>query len=300
VASAGSNKLWVSKNTVGAYTANKLYSYTDVLAAEGPTLVAPADGYSDPVNTVTGKANEIAFSWERLSNGDEWKLYIAYDEAFTELVSSITKSGPGSDTPTIVVPVGPDRSGTNDPAGSQVNFMPGETYYWRVKAANPLYSPYSEARSFTIQPGVALVPSIGSPVNGGTVDTTTPAFSWSPVSGATQYEFELAVSTNFRAAIFKTTLSDTGIRPAVKLDEGMTYFWRVRASAPVVGDWSTIANFQVAEAPAPPAPAAPPVVVEQVPPPAPIAPAYIWAIIIIGAVLVIAVIVLIVRTRRTV
>jgi hypothetical protein len=49
---------------------------------------------------------------------------------------------------------------------------------------------------------------------------------------------------------------------------------------------------------------APPPAQEIVIPPAPtpeeIAPGYIWAIIIIGAVLVIAVIVLIVRTRRTV
>ncbi|MHC4501171.1 MAG: hypothetical protein ACYS21_18910, partial [Planctomycetota bacterium] len=56
--------------------------------------------------------------------------------------------------------------------------------------------------------------------------------------------------------------------------------------------------------PSPPAPApapAPEIVIPPAPaPPAPITPAYIWAIIIIGAVLVIALIILIVRTRRPV
>jgi len=115
-------------------------------------------------------------------------------------------------------------------------------------------------------------------------------------------------------------LAIAGIQPAVTLERGATYFWRVRAIEPVEGDWSTIANFTVAEeAPAPPDPVVvtttqPPDIIVEIPPappatvieipPAPaaeeIAPAYIWAIIIIGAVLVIAVIVLIVRTRRTV
>ena len=99
----------------------------------------------------------------------------------------------------------------------------------------------------------------------------------------------------------------------IKLERGKTYFWRVRALLPVAGDWSTAANFMVANLP--PAPT-PPVTIQQMPapvinipapppaqqiviPPAPapkeIAPAYIWAIIIIGAVLVIAVIVFVAR-----
>jgi len=313
-ASAGSNKLWVSKNTVGAYTTNKLYSYNDVLAGAGPTLVSPADDYSDPVNTVTGFANEIAFSWQRLSNGKAWQLGIYYDEACREKVTSHSVSGPGADAPTIVVPVGPDREDT-----AKVNFMPGTTYYWRVKCTDPLYSPYSEVRSFTIQPGVAMVPTIGSPANGATISSENPAFSWSPVAGATEYEFQLAAGTNFAAPLFTTKLAETGIRPTVKFDEGMTYFWRVRATLPVVGDWSTIANFTIAapaeekppevvvqpgQAPVvniPPITVPTPEVVVQPAPEAPtITPAYIWAIIIIGAVLVIAVIVLIVRTRRAV
>ena len=124
------------------------------------------------------------------------------------------------------------------------------------------------------------------------------------------------------------------------LDYNTTYLWRVRAQYPQEGEWSALANFTtMAEpvAPAPPVVQQPPVVVTQnpvpviempapvvnvqVPPPqqitipaaqqitipaaaqqvtTPISGGYLLAIIIIGAVLVIAVVVLIVRTRRPV
>jgi hypothetical protein len=203
------------------------------------------------------------------------------------------------------------------------NFQPGTTYYWRVAVSTPIGSGFSEIRSFVVQPTAASVPTIASPANGATVTTTKPAFSWTPVSGATMYDFQLSEGTAFAAPVYATQVANAGVQLPlnVTLEQGKTYFWRVRALQPVQGDWSTIANITIAEAvPAPPAPT-PPVVVQQMPapvinipaappaqqiviPPAPaekvINPTYIWAIIIIGAVLVIAVIVLIVRTRRTV
>jgi len=115
-----------------------------------------------------------------------------------------------------------------------------------------------------------------------------------------------------------------------------TYYWRVRVNiaGPVKSPWSATRMMTVGtlpevggppvvieQPPAPviavpptpeititapeitiPAPEPVPSIVIPAPPaaPAPITPAYIWAIIIIGAILVIAVIVLIVRTRRPV
>jgi hypothetical protein len=112
------------------------------------------------------------------------------------------------------------------------------------------------------------------------------------------------------------------------------YYWRIRvaANAPLQSAWSETRSFTIQEAkvtppvnittaPAPtftipaivptitmPAPVitmpAPPAATTITIPPAPapqqVSPSYIWAIVIIGAVLVIAVIVLIVRTRRPV
>jgi len=115
----------------------------------------------------------------------------------------------------------------------------------------------------------------------------------------------------------------------------VTYYWKVRADSdgPIYSPWSAIRMFTIGALPEiqppveiiiPPAPPAPQIVLPPTPapvpapeiifqtpppppdivippapaPPAPITPAFIWAIVIIGAILVIAVVVLIVRTRR--
>jgi len=140
--------------------------------------------------------------------------------------------------------------------------------------------------------------------------------SWSPVSGATRYEFQLALNPDFTAPVVDTEVASTSIQ-AINLDTGTDYFWRVRATMPVLGDWSTIARFMIVALAPPPAPlliitkAPPPVINIPTPPPAQhivippqptpqqIVPGFIWTILVIAAVLFIAVITLIVRTRTT-
>ncbi|MFC1917776.1 WD40/YVTN/BNR-like repeat-containing protein [Chloroflexota bacterium] len=305
---AGGGKLWAVK-TNGT---NKLYSFTDTLNNGGPAMIGPADLFQNKVNNVTGKANEVQFTWERLSKATEYKLYIAYDAGFDESVTTITVDDDGS---TVVQSVGPERTGT-----ALVNWQLGETYYWRVKVTAPLYSSYGETRSFTVEPGVALVPTVLAPANGASESKQKPSFSWSPVSGTAKYRFVLANNPALTAPIVDITTSSTAYAMTTVLAYGETYYWAVKSIEPVEGAWSAIANLSVMDAPVAPTP---PIVIEQVPapvinlppqpapppdiiippaPPAPaqIAPAYIWAIIIIGAILVIAVIILIVRTRRTV
>jgi len=90
------------------------------------------------------------------------------------------------------------------------------------------------------------------------------------------------------------------------LQYSTTYYWRVRAVVGTVTSGWTEASFTTMAKPVPPQPpivippANPPPIINIPPAPAPVytTPAYLWAVIIIGAILVIAVIVLIVRTRR--
>ncbi|MFC1942786.1 hypothetical protein ACFLWU_06190 [Chloroflexota bacterium] len=306
--SSGSNIITLLDATSQAY-----YTMTDTLASGTVLeLAAPAEGFQNAINPVSGNSQDVAFSWSKPTTGT-----IAYDVRIwasdgSTILTTASRAATDGATPNLLI--GPNQSGTQ-----VLNWAPGQTYYWNVRTSSPIYSPWSEKRSFTIEPLGAQVPNVLSPVNGGEISNTNPAFSWSPVAGTTSYEFQLGLSTNFGKALTSETVAATGTRPLVKLDAGMTYFWRVRAVAPVMGDWSAIANFEIAEPPAaaappieiiqtpPPViqiPAAPPANVIQIPaapaPPAQIAPSYIWAIIIIGAVLVIAVIVLIVRTRRSV
>jgi len=311
---ASAGKLWAVK-TNGT---NRLCSFTDGLAAAGPALLSPPEAFSDKVNNVTGYANEISFSWSRPSTAKAYNLYLAYDDGFDELVTTVTVPASGTTTKsTVVQNVGPDQADE-----AKVNFMPGTTYYWRVKATEDLFSQYSETRTFTVEPGVALVPTILSPVNGKADTSQMPSFSWSPVSGTGEYQFVLANNVNLSTPIVSIKTVNTGYAMTQELAFGESYYWAVKSLAPVEGGWSAIANFTVKEKPVAPTP---PVIVKEVPAPvinippapapiqppeivippapAPTAPVPQWAllaIIIIGAVLVIAVLVLIVRTRRAI
>ena len=198
--------------------------------------------------------------------------------------------------------------------------FPGTTYYWRVRVggmpgvapcllACPMLSKWSETRSFTT---AMLVPVRCSPICGAEDITLTPNFSWSVVSGATGYDIEVATNEDFDPILASGTASINAWDGIPQLDYDTTYYWRVRAVKDgVVGAW-TYCLFSTEEVP-PEAPAAVWVcpqcgltftseaallshIDEAHAPPS--TPAYIWIIIGIGAALVLAVLILIVTTRR--
>ncbi|MBI2860914.1 MAG: hypothetical protein HYX91_05340 [Chloroflexi bacterium] len=306
-ASSGSTKLWAIDTAAAS-----LFSYTDTLADTPPPPTGPVAGANVEFNPVSGQAFQVAFAWSRPSEATAYQLQIALDNGFTQVTGDFAIATTSS-TPAAVV--GPA-------AANLLSFNPNTTYYWRVRATTPVKSPYSEVRSFRTASLVMPIPPVLSPENGAINVPQTPGFSWGTVAGATQYEFQLAAAphaASFQSPLATAKVAETGVRPIVKLDYDTTYFWRVRVSTPFVGDWSSIANFTVRQAPAepppppveiiqqpppqivlPPPPPPPPdiIIPPAPPPPAPITPAYIWAIIIIGAILVIALIVLIIRTRR--
>jgi len=298
-----------------------MQSYTEYLYGPdaAPAPVYPVEGHKIPVNSINGAVNAFIFKWAApLANslfGYSFDINIYLDEAGTILVGADVATGAALF----------DGATGVEPSGlAALAFAPvaGTTYYWKVRTAAglPLQSYWSPMQSFTVQQLTAIVPAVGSPEVGASINNVAPAFSWSPIAGATMYKFELSTNAAFLSIVYEAEVPTAGamLPTVMTLERGEQYYWRVKALAPAEGEWSTVANFVVAEEEAL---APPPVVIEQTPapviniPPAPpateivipaapaeevIAPAYIWAIIIIGAVLVIAVIVLIVRTRRSV
>ncbi|MFC1931752.1 WD40/YVTN/BNR-like repeat-containing protein [Chloroflexota bacterium] len=230
---AGVTKLWAINSD-----AMTLFSFKDTLAINGPSLTAPADGFKVTVNPVTGRANQLIFSWKSLSdNIDEWDFVIATDADFDEAVLDEPVVAAADEGDTVSQVVGPYVS-----TAFGIDFMPNTTYYWKVRvdAAGPIRSQWSEVRSFN--------------------------------TGDLQV-FEPVVINQPPAPIIS-------VPPAPEI------------------------TIEVPEIvmPAYPAPApAPEIVIPPAPEPTAPIPAYaLWAIIIIGAVLVIAVIILIMRTRRPV
>jgi len=208
--STGSTNLWAVSD--GA----ELFNYEDSVAQVGPTLKSPANGFTVPMNEISGDPADVNLVWE--SQSDEvaqFTVEVALDEDFDEPWTDF-------DEPTVADAM--DEGDVLNAFLDGPSLMPGETYYWRAKAIDPVESPWSETRSFTI------------------AEADAPA----PVT----------------------------IQPA--------------PPAPVI-------TIEVPPAPAVTLPA--PVV--QMPAVSPAIPSsLLWAVVVIGAILVIALIVLIVRTRK--
>jgi hypothetical protein len=303
-----------------------MQSYTDLIigSAVVPVPTYPRNDAIIGVNSIAGGVNTFNFMWTAPTAGSaggyRFDIQVYMDELGI-VPAAVQQNG--------IAPVFAD-GGTGSYLSSTPVFafvpVAGETYYWRVRvsAGFPVQSFWSAMQVFSVQQLQAVVPEIGSPQNGSTIEPSAAAFSWTPIAGAASYLFQLDTGAVFTAPLYSATVASAGASlPAnVVLERGRTYFWRVKTLTPAEGEWSTVGNFMVAEA----APTTPPpstttitpttttqttitippatTTVITVPPATQtineVNPTYIWAIIIIGAVLVLAVIVLIVRTRRSV
>jgi len=324
---AAKTDLWVrnaddNKSWFGSAAPDDLFKYTEYLTAvaDAPTPVYPTNNALISVNSISGFISPFNFTWDAPRSiidtateiGYNYNLAVYLDSAGTNLVAggAVALALAANSTSTQLAFVNPGA------------FAPGTTYYWRVRvnAGTPMLSQWSAMESLVIQQLVAIVPVIASPVNGGEVTTVNPAFSWSPISLATSYRFELATDADFTDVLYTVDPATAGasVPSTITLTRGLQYFWHVKTLTPLDGEWSATANFIVAELPpTSPTPTTtivptPTIIITQPPavtttftippaePPKEVNPSYIWAIIIVGAVLVIAVIVLIVRTRRSV
>jgi hypothetical protein len=318
-ASMGSNTLWAYDSS-GAVEVLDWYSDYIIGAAMAPAPTYPTNDIIIDVNSIAGNVNAFNFQWTApMGSLPAGALYFFDIAIFLDEGMTIAAGGAAG----IGAALFDGGVGSILSTAGALGFapVPGETYYWRVRVAagSPLQSFWSPLQSFSIQQLVAVVPVISSPANGSEVNNTSPGFSWSPIAGATGYRFELATDADFTDVIYTVdpTTAGANLPSTITLERGMQYFWHVKTLTPAEGEWSTTANFIVAELPvettpvtittaeqptiiiSQPADTTTQIVVTQEPEKV-VNPSYIWAIIVVGAVLVIAVIILIVRTRRTV
>ncbi|MCH7993215.1 MAG: fibronectin type III domain-containing protein [Planctomycetes bacterium] len=245
--------------------------------------------------TESGQAFTRTPSALRVSSGST-KLWAINSAATPDTVFSYTDD---------LVGAGPTLSGPSDGKEVQVNPVSGGTFTVPLSWERP-----SKADSYNVQ--VALDSSFSEKVVS--------------LTGSTSVDGDSATMSSVQSG--DNFMPDT------------TYYWRVRVASdgPIYSPWSAVRSFSIgslpdvaapiviepaAPAPAPevvieapvitiqppeivippaPAPAAAPEIVIPAAPaaPAPITPGFIWAIVIIGAVLIIALIILIIRTRRPV
>jgi hypothetical protein len=128
----------------------------------------------------------------------------------------------------------------------------GTTYYWKVQAVHTKDIASSVVRSFSTINTVTLT----TPANNETGVVLTPVFNWEAITGSEQYDLWLCESSTFNDGNLKqykvaNTNPTSGMQdfqlPAYILENGISYFWKVRALVP--GDtstWSETWTFRVA------------------------------------------------------
>ena len=191
-----------------------------VTVSEVPQLNAP--NLSSPSDGATGVSTPARLRWQSVAEASSYNLQLSKDNSFTQLV--LDKS---------------NLLGTNYNATG----LDYETqYYWRVSSQNDnSTSEWSEVWSFTTgsEPNPLSAPSLISPSNGAENETIPVKLNWDFVSGATDYDVQLASSDTFSDLIVdEKDLSVTSFT-VTELDYGTTYHWRVRAkNLAETSEWS--------------------------------------------------------------
>jgi hypothetical protein len=268
-------------------------------------LYSPANGSIVPSNnTATGEP--VEYQWNPVPGATTYEVQTVTD---TNNPATVLARGSGfiQGFTEFSIPVG--------------SVVDGQAYFWRVRVvastggpvgitlAGAHTGPWSCWMTYSVESVESHIAPTGlTPVSGATGVSTMPAFSWGVIEDATNYEIEIANDAAFLDIIVSETLG-AAVQIyvlATELEEETSYAWRVRATGGTgIDAWTTpwaSAVFMTAEPPPPPPPA--PTVI--VPPDIVIqegdevTPGWIWALIIIGAVLAVVVIVLIIRTRRPV
>ena len=105
------------------------------------------------------------------------------------------------------------------------------TYYWRVSATNTNgTSAYSATWSFTAGGAAPAAPTLISPANNATNQSTSTTFSWSSSLGATSYHLQVAFDQNFTLMAYDLNNLTSTSQGVIGLSGGSQYYWRVSAS----------------------------------------------------------------------
>jgi hypothetical protein len=211
------NQLWAvdTKNT-------RLMTFLDSLSL-AITLVSPE-------NKTSGlEINDFSLKWQAMNGATKYEWQVSDNTSFTGLLTSLT---------------GTSDSATAHPTG----LAPATTYYWRVRTTNPFLSRWSDTWSFnTILGGNNVVPVLAVP-SAGAKTTAMPIFQWSTIDSADRYDLFVAKDSAFSNIVIDKTgdnaLCSNAWQSDIVLDDGTTYYWKVRArSEKSIGVWSAVSVF---------------------------------------------------------
>jgi hypothetical protein len=200
-----------------------------------PTMPPAAPSLASPSNGATVPSISPTLVWNSPSGASSYRLQVGTDSSFSSVIfdnATLTATQ---------LQVGPLSNNAK--------------YFWRVSATNLLGgSSYSPIWSFMTAVTIPISPILASPQSGATGVSTSSMFSWTPVTGATNYHLQVSISPAFSStAVDKDSINTPFFRVA-GLMNSVLYYWRV-SGWNVVGTspYSTTWSFTTVVAP-PPAP----------------------------------------------
>ncbi|MBI3365890.1 MAG: hypothetical protein HY033_13410, partial [Ignavibacteriae bacterium] len=216
-------------NSGGTSAWSQVRSFTTTDPPSGAPLLA------SPANGAQGQPISPTLSWNSVTSAVNYRVQVSTSSSFSTLAFD------DSIVTALSRQVGPLTTNV--------------TYYWRVNARNTAgTSVWSTVWSFaTTTPPPA--PTLLSPANGATGQSTNPTLSWNAVSGATSYTVDVCIYSNFSAGVL-TYSGITGTSQQVgPLGTLTTYYWRVAAVNTIgTGPYSSVWSFTTAPPPVPPTP----------------------------------------------
>jgi len=223
--------LWVSDDRLWVIdTTNvRLMTYTDSLT-QSVTLTSPPDEASGIGTILDYNINNVSLEWETLSGATSYRWQLNYGTNFS------------------TVPTGFDGN-TNTSSVRLPALEPATTYYWRVRATQPVLSPWSAKWSFTTSLGdKAIAPNLISPEAGVIGVSLKPIFQWSAIADADRYELIVSTDIDFgNPTIIKCddyALPSTAWQGNPSLEPDTTYYWKARAiSSGTYSAWSAVGAF---------------------------------------------------------
>jgi len=233
--------LWLHHNQLWSIdtTNDRVMTYTD-------SLTLPVSQTSLPNKASGIGSTNVSLDWETSSGATEYKWQLDYDTDFS------------------TVPTGFEGN-TKASSARLPTLEPATTYYWQVRATEPVLSPWSPKWSFTTSLDSAVTaPKLSAPEAGASGVPLKPVFQWSAIAGADSYELLVSTDVSFAnpeiVKIGDYALPATAWQCDVNLDYDTTYYWKVRArNSETYSAWSATGALTTESPPepTPPEPASP-------------------------------------------
>ena len=207
----------------------KLMTCYDTLTAP-VALVSPEDCSTGVGVLLNHGVNNITIDWATMEDVTDYEWQCSYDTDFSSIPEGL--------------------SGTTSTSSVRLSALePATTYYWRVRACSPAFSPWSDKWSFTTTMDTETVNLIlESPAPGAIEISVTPVFQWTAILGAEAYELLVATDADFNHPVIikinEYALKTNAWNCDISLEYHTVYYWKIRATtASTSSAWSSVGIF---------------------------------------------------------